>query len=146
MSLTFEQMAEAHKRYEKMDERLKKLIGFNPTTSNHYGCIQLYNHEIDMRTTDEEIMKLRADYLKWRDKVINLISECGFTTDNEDFNDQFNDMFSVSGMFGTLYFLGIPINIHTEPDDTYRERIELCLIRRGLISPRNIYKNQKGEG
>ena len=58
MSLSFDEIAEVHRAWEEMDERLNKLIGFNPATSNHYGIIQLYNQRIDSNTTDEEIIKL----------------------------------------------------------------------------------------
>ena len=43
MSLSLDEFVEAQKAWEKMDERLNRLIGFNPATSNHYGVIQLYN-------------------------------------------------------------------------------------------------------
>lgn len=134
MSLTFEQMAQSHKRWDEMDERLKKLIGFNPATSNHYGSIQLYNHQISKQTSDEEILKLRADYLEWRKGILNILEENGYIPDN----NEFNDLFSISGMFGTLYFLGVPVDIYGDIDKTYRQRILVYLTRKGIITKNNI--------
>ena len=75
MSLSFDEFLEAHRAWDEMDERLNKLIGFNPATSNHYGIIQLYNQPIDAKTSDEEIIKIRSAYLNWKNEIIAILSE-----------------------------------------------------------------------
>ena len=75
MSLSFDEIAEVHRAWAEMDERLNKLIGFNPATSNHYGIIQLYNQRIDSNTTDEEIIKIRSAYLSWKNDIIAILAE-----------------------------------------------------------------------
>ena len=107
MSLTLEGFEEATRVWHVMDERLTKLIGFNPATSNHYGIIQLYNHRINEATTDEEILKIRAAYLEWRNGIKAILVEMGLELDEE----QFCKLFSVSTMYGTLSFLDIPVDV-----------------------------------
>ena len=65
MSLSLEEFIEATNAWKKMAERLKRLIGFNPATSNHYGVIQLYNQRINLSTSDERITEIRSKYLEW---------------------------------------------------------------------------------
>ena len=118
MSLSFEEFEKALRRSRIVGERLQKLIGFNPSTSNHYGRIQLYNHYIDENTSDEEILRLRRDYLKWRGEVIAFFEDNGHPIDD----DELGSLFSQSFMYGTVDFLGIPLDIYAgiEP---YRKKI-----------------------
>ena len=107
MSLSLDEFVEAQKAWKKMDERLNRLIGFNPATSNHYGVIQLYNQRINLSTSDERIIEIRAKFLKWKEQVLSIFAEKDFYPNTE----HFNNLFSVDGMYGTLYFLGKPVDI-----------------------------------
>lgn len=118
MSLSFDEMAEIYKAGRAISKRLTGLIGFDPSTSNHYGIRQLYNHRIDEKTTDEEILKLRRDYLAWRGEVIAFFEANGRSVDD----DEFDTLFSLSLMYGTIAFLGIPLDIYAGIDP-YRERM-----------------------
>lgn len=122
MSLSFDEIAEVHKAWEEMDERLNKLIGFNPATSNHYGIIQLYNQPINAQTSDEEIIKIRSAYLNWKNGIIAILSEFNLIFDEE----QFCKLFTVDGMFGTITFLGIALDIRQNAD-VYCETIDRLL-------------------
>ena len=66
MSLSFEGFLAAIEEWEKVNKRLNKLLGFNPSVSNHYGVIQIYNRRINSKTSDEEILKIRIKYLEWK--------------------------------------------------------------------------------
>lgn len=122
MSLSLDEFVEAHKAWDKMDERLNRLIGFNPATSNHYGKIQLYNHRINDQTSDEEIIKIRSEYLNWKNSIIAILSDFNLVFDEEEFCK----LFSVDGMFGTLTFLGIVVDVH-QNTEMYREAVERLL-------------------
>ena len=118
MSLSLDEFVEARKAWEKMDERLNRLIGFNPATSNHYGVIQLYNQRINLSTSDERIIEIRTKFLKWREQILSICAEKDFYPNTE----RFNNFFSVDGMYGTLYFLGIEVDIDSNVE-TYRRSI-----------------------
>lgn len=122
MSLTLEAFGEALRLRHVMDERLTKLIGFSPATGNHYGIIQLYNHHINEATTDEEILKIRAAYLEWRNGIKAILVEMGLELDEE----QFCKLFSVSTMYGTLSFLDIPVDVRRSMA-AWRKDIEAVL-------------------
>ena len=122
MSLSFDEFVEAHRAWEEMDERLNQLIGFNPATSNHYGIIQLYNQPIDAKTSDEEIIKIRAAYLNWKNEIIAILSEYNLFFED----DQFGELFSVDSMSGRLTFLNVEVNIYRNAG-IYRETIERML-------------------
>ncbi len=122
MSLSFEEIAEVHKAWEEMDERLNKLIGFNPATSNHYGIIQLYNQRIDADTTDEEIIKIRSAYLSWKKDIMAILAE--YNLFYED--DNFCELFSIDSMSGKISFLDEEMNIY-QSADVYRKIIERML-------------------
>lgn len=122
MSLSFDEIAEVHKAWEEMDERLNKLIGFNPATSNHYGIIQLYNQRIDSNTTDEEIIKIRSAYLSWKNDIIAILAEYNLFFKD----DKFGELFSIDSMSGRLSFLDEEIDIY-QSADLYREIIERLL-------------------
>lgn len=107
MSLSFDEFVEAQKAWNKMDERLNRLLGFNPATSNHYGIIQLYNHRIDLSTSDEKIIDIRTKFVKWQEQILSIFAEKDFYPNTE----RFNNLFSVDGMYGTLYFLGKSVDI-----------------------------------
>ncbi len=119
MSLTFEEFAEAHRRWAEMDERLNKLIGLNPATSNHYGQIQLYNHRINSKTSDEEILELRSKYVRWRTAILEIFQSHDIIFNN----DQFNELFSYDPMFGTISFLGTVLDLSRDMD-YYKESVE----------------------
>ena len=122
MSLSFDEIAEVHKAWEEMDERLNKLIGFNPATSNHYGVIQLYYQPIDANTTDEEIIKIRSAYLSWKNDIIAILAEYNLFFKD----DKFGELFSIDSMSGRLSFLDEEIDIY-QSADVYREIIERML-------------------
>ena len=122
MSLSFDEIAEVHKAWEEMDERLNKLIGFNPATSNHYGIIQLYNQRIDSNTTDEEIITIRSAYLSWKNDIIAILAEYNLFFKD----DKFGELFSIDSMSGRLSFLDEEIDIY-QSADVYREIIERLL-------------------
>ena len=108
MSLSLDEFVEAQKAWEKMDERLHRLIGFNPATSNHYGIIQLYNQPIDSKTSDEEIIKIRSAYLNWKNEINAILSEYNLFFED----DKFCELFSVDSMSGRLSFLDVEVNIY----------------------------------
>lgn len=118
MSLSLDEFVEAKKAWEKMDERLHRLIGFNPATSNHYGIIQLYNQRINFSTSDERIIEIRAKFLKWKEQVLSIFAENKFYLNME----RFNTLFTIDGMYGTLYFLGKPVDIDSGAE-RYRKHI-----------------------
>ena len=118
MSLSFDEIAEAHRAWEEMDERLNKLIGFNPATSNHYEIIRLYNQRIDQKTSDEKIIEIRTKFLKWREQILSIFAEKNFYPDTI----LFNKLFAVDGMYGTIYFLGVEVDIDSNVE-TYRRSI-----------------------
>ena len=122
MSLSFDEIAEVHRAWEEMDERLNKLIGFNPATSNHYGIIQLYNQRIDSNTTDEEIIKIRSAYLSWKNDIIAILAEYNLFFED----DKFCELFSIDSMSGRLSFLDEEVDIY-QSADVYREIIKRTL-------------------
>lgn len=137
MSLSLDEFVEACKAWDKMDERLNKLIGFNPATSNHYGIIQLYNQRIDSKTSDEEIIKIRTAYLNWKNEIIAILSEFNLVFDDE----KFSELFSVDGMYGTLTFLGVAVDVH-QNTDMYREIVKLLLDNQKPVDQfQNFYRN-----
>lgn len=108
MSLSLEQFMEASKEWDKMDERLNRLIGFNPSITNHYGIIILYNQRINSQTSDEKILEIRTKYLEWKENILKVFKNNNVPLDA----NQFNELFSIDCMYGTLYFLDIPVNIY----------------------------------
>lgn len=122
MSLSLDEFDETLKAWEEMDERLNRLIGFNPATSNHYGIIQLYNQPIDAKTSDEEIIKIRSAYLNWKNEIIAILSEYNLFFED----DTFSELFSVDSMSGRLSFLNEEVNIYQNAN-IYREAIEQTL-------------------
>ena len=139
MSLSFDEILEAHRAWDEMDERLNKLIGFNPATSNHYGIIQLYNQPIDAKTSDEEIIKIRSAYLNWKNEIIAILSEYNLFFED----DKFCELFSVDSMSGRVTFLDVEVNIYRNAD-IYRETIERMLNLIDNFQNRLRYK-QKGQ-
>ena len=119
MSLSLEEFIEATNAWEKMDERLNRLIGFNPATSNHYGVIQLYNQRIDLSTSDERIIEIRSKYLEWKNKVLDVFVQNSVFYSTEELDKLFREDY----MYGTLYFLDSPVNIYGEFETTL-ERIK----------------------
>ena len=122
MSLSFDEIAEVHRAWAEMDERLNKLIGFNPATSNHYGIIQLYNQRIDSNTTDEEIIKIRSAYLSWKNDIIAILAEYNLFFED----DKFCELFSIDSMSGRLSFLDEEVDIY-QSADVYRKIIKRML-------------------
>lgn len=119
MSLSLDEFVEAQKAWEKMDERLHRLIGFNPATSNHYGIIQLYNQRINLSTSDKRIIEIRSKYLEWKNKVLDVFVQNSVFYSTEELNK----LFRVGCMYGTLYFLDSPVDIYGEFKPTL-ERIK----------------------
>ena len=128
MSLTHEQWLKASERWDEMDKRLHKLLGFNPANSNHYGHILLYNYRISELTPDDGIIRIRASFLRWKRNILAIFSEFGYTPAAEEFDS----MFSTEAMSGIMSFLGIPIEL-LESRDAYREAI-----RRYLLTNRHL--------
>ena len=119
MSLSLEEFIDATNAWKKMDERLNRLIGFNPATSNHYGVIQLYNQRINLSTSDERIIEIRSKYLEWKNKVLDVFAQNSVFYSTEELDK----LFRVDYMYGTLYFLDSPVNIYGEFEPTL-ERIK----------------------
>ena len=119
MSLSLEEFIKANEAWEKMEERLNRLIGFNPATSNHYGVIQLYNQRINLSTSDERIIEIRSKYLEWKNKVLDVFVQNSVLYNTEELNK----LFRVDCMYGTLYFLDSPVDIYGEFEPTL-ERIK----------------------
>ena len=119
MSLSLEEFIKANEAWEKMDERLNRLIGFNPATGNHYGVIQLYNQRINLSTSDERIIEIRSKYLEWKNKVLDVFVQNSVFYSTEELNK----LFRVDCMYGTLYFLDSPVDIYGEFEPTL-ERIK----------------------
>ena len=119
MSLSLEAFIKANEDWEKMEERLNRLIGFNPATGNHYGVIQLYNQRIDLSTSDERIIEIRSKYLEWKNKVLDVFVQNSVFYSTEELNK----LFRVDCMYGTLYFLDSPVDIYGEFEPTL-ERIK----------------------
>ncbi len=130
MSLTLDGFLQAHKRWEKMDVRLRKLLGFNPATSNHYGTIRIYNQVINEKTTDEEILAIREKYVRWKTEVLALFHDRHYAVDDE----RFGELFSVDFMFGNVQFLDVPLDID-KGVEFYRAAIENYV----RIKQRNTY-------
>lgn len=122
MSLSLEEFANALIEWGEMEERLVKLFGFNPATSNHYGVIQLYNQRISANTPDEKIIEIRSKFLEWKDSILAIFAENGVVLNI----DQLNQLFRVDGMYGTLYFLEIPVDIY-DNGEAYRSAISTFL-------------------
>ncbi len=122
MSLSWEEFDEVQKTSQVMDERLKRLFGFNASTSNHYGMRRLYNQEIDSKTTDEELIAIRAAFVKWRTRVLALLAEKNVSVTDE----LWDRLFYYDCMFGGVWFLLDPLDIY-ETEDRSRERIERLL-------------------
>ena len=118
MSLNSEQFLAACERARKMEERLTRLFGFSPATSNHYGIINMYNVVISSKTTDEELIDIRAKYVNWKTGILKIFAEYGFEPEYK----QLCEMFRSDIMFGTLEFLRIPVDIEKSPED-YRHAI-----------------------
>ena len=119
MSLSLEEFIKANEAWEKMEERLNRLIGSNPATSNHYGIIQLYNQRINLSTSDERIIEIRSKYLEWENKVLDVFVQNSVFYSTEELNK----LFRVDCMYGTLYFLDSPVDIYGEFEPTL-ERIK----------------------
>ena len=137
MSLSLDEFDEALKAWEEMDERLNRLLGFNPATSNLYGIIQLYNQRINDQTSDEEIMKIRSGFLNWKNNIIAIFSKFNLALEDE----QFCKLFSVDGMFGTLTFLGTAVDIQ-QNTDVYYETVERLIDDKTPINQlQNSYRN-----
>ena len=118
MSLTFEQFVEVRRAHDVISKRLKKLIGYDPTNSNHYGVVLMYNYRITEKTTDDKLLELQSRYLAWRDEVLTFFKENGYPIDNEEYGR----LFDVDIMYGEVSFLGVCLDIEAgiEP---YREKI-----------------------
>lgn len=118
MSLTFEQFVEVRRAHDVISKRLKKLIGYDPTNSNHYGVVLMYNYRITEKTTDDELLELQSRYLAWRDEVLTFFKGNGYPIDNEEYGR----LFYVDTMYGEVSFLGVRLDIEAgiEP---YREKI-----------------------
>lgn len=77
-------------------------------SSNHYCMIQLYNNVIDAKTTDEEILAIRAKYVKWKEAILAYYKNNDYSVDE----DEFSSLISFDGLFGTLSFLNKPIDVN----------------------------------
>ena len=142
MSLSREDFIRACEEYENVRERLVRLLGFAPITSNHYGGMRMYNQIIDSETPDEKLLEIRAQYLKWKEGVQAICAENKFFPDNE----KFNEMFHRDCMYGTLCFVHNPVDIYGDVEE-YRLGIMGFIIdeereKRGLprVFPRGVYE------
>ena len=108
MSLSYEQFNAACEAEEKLNKRLKGLLGSNPAITDHYGRASLYNEEINLKTTDEEILKIHAAFIEWKKAIVAVFAENGVLCRAEDLDR----MFDFDGMFGIMRFLGITVDIY----------------------------------
>ena len=118
MSLSLEEFIEAGKNSRKIRERLEELFGFSPAISNHYGVVRMYNQKIEPDTPKSTLLAHRAKYLEWKAKVVEIINEkCGYVPTD----DLLDGLFRVDFMYGTLYFMDIPVDIYGD-FEPYRQR------------------------
>ena len=122
MSLSYEALAAEGRAWSQMRERLIRLLGCVPAISDHYGIIRMYNQKISAKNSDEEILKIHSDYLSWKNEIIAMFAEKGITLD-EDLRRKLSEE---DGMFGTVYFLGVSVDIYSGVDK-YREALEKLL-------------------
>ena len=122
MSLSLEALHEADKAWRQMSNRLFDLLGFVPASSDHYGIIRMYNIEIGSKTSDEELLKINSDFLKWKEEIIGMFAEKKIVLDKK----LWEAMSSDDLMFGMTYFLGIAVDIYSGVDK-YREVLEKLL-------------------
>ena len=118
MSLDFEQFVRACEEGERLRAKATELFGFSPITSNHYGCFHLYNTRVTSATPDEALLKIRADYLVWKQRIADTLEENGLTVTPEELNL----LFDVSMMYGTLKFLDVYIDVYGD-FEPFREAI-----------------------
>jgi len=126
MSLTLEAFLDACDRWRQMEERINRLLGFNPATSDHYGRIHLYNENIYLNTTDERILEIRKQYLEWKKGIFDIFREEGYTPEGEFFEKRFEEQFRVDYMYGTVFFIEKMIDIHGDVEE-FRPRIVACI-------------------
>ncbi|MBR6545412.1 MAG: hypothetical protein IKT72_00565 [Clostridia bacterium] len=126
MSLSFEEFSEAIKEHDRVSERLQGLFGFDPSFSDHYGVIRLYNEVIRSDTPSERLLEIRQRYLKWKEEILEIFLQNGVSLDAE----RLHPLFRLDGMFGVLYFLEEPVNIYGELD-VFRRRISELLAEEG---------------
>ena len=119
MSLSFEEFMKAGREWDKMEERLFGLFGFNPANSNHYGVIHLYNKEIGAHTKDEELLAIRAAFVAWREEILAIFREEGYCPEEKELGR----MLTADPMFGTVTFLGVLLDVYGGAE-AYRSAIQ----------------------
>ena len=120
MSLTAEGFMQVYKERKEMEERLNRLLGFDPAYSDHYGVIRIYNREIDSDTTDEEILEIRKKYVGWKESILAFFKERGYTPAGKEFSS----LFDIDPMFGVMSFLGVRLNIDKGIDEYVPKMLE----------------------
>lgn len=113
MSLDLAGFTEACRRWDELDERIRKLLGFNPAKDDHYGYIRMYNEFIDTETTDERIVEIFNNFVKWRNEILDFFEKNDYKLDI----DQLKMLFRMEWETGLLKFLGIYVrtDLGTEP-------------------------------
>lgn len=113
MSLSYEQFIMASEESDKLMKRLIRLFGYNHAAiCDHYECTHLYNKNINNMTSDEELHEIHAKFLQWQESILAFFAENGVVFDDK----QIKNLFSENRMTGTMYFLGILIDIDSGID------------------------------
>ena len=137
MSLTLEELSEAYKEWSEIEKRLVRLMGFSPATSNHYGRIRMYNQCINSKTSDEELLRIRSAFLKWKKDIVELLEERGIIVDDV----LWNRLFSLDCMYGELSFLNVEVDIYSNVDK-YRIALDDILnAQEPLEGDKEYYRN-----
>ena len=119
MSLSHEAFARASEESCGLSERLIRLFGYDhDAISDHYGCTTLYNEEINVGTSDEEILAIRDRFLLWKESIQAFFAENGTVLDDR----KFRKLLSKNSFGGCMYFLRIPVDIDSSVDK-YRDAI-----------------------
>ena len=119
MSLSHEAFARASEESGGLSERLIRLFGYDhDAISDHYDCTTLYNEEINIRTSDEEILAIRDRFLLWKESIQAFFAENGAVLDDR----KFRKLLSKNRFGGCMYFLKIPVDIDGGVDK-YRDAI-----------------------
>lgn len=102
MSLTCEQFAESHRKYNILKDKVVALIGMNALSIDHYGEIFLLNKEICLTTKDSEILEIWNKFMALYKEIKKIFSDNDMELKESYF---YTDMSCVSR------FLNIPIDV-----------------------------------
>ena len=128
MSLSYEEFLSTSASADELRRRLTQLFGPTlPTITDHYNCTSLYNKRIFVQTPDEEILAIHEKFLQWRERLRAIFTENGVVLKERDFKK----LFRSCRMEGTMYFLGLTVDIDADVD-VYRAAILEYIEKKGL--------------